>query len=233
MALIFRCRTRFLSTLNANPDAKVDQLRRNILDRALVLVPQLGWTTRAIDKAVQEHELPSVARGLFPRGPMEIIDHMYGQMLDRFRTGIKNGDIQPYNDARTSREFYAQAGEMIQRRLELQVDHMHHWDQVISILMRPENMKHSLPLLNSLADEICVAAGDRSFDATWYSRRAAIASAYAATEIFMIRDMSPDYAESFKFSHRRMLEARGIEEGYNQCYDSIALLLKASVAAFR
>ena len=50
-----------------------------------------------------------------------------------------------------------------------------------------------------LMDDIWHAAGDRSTDMDWYTKRALLGGVYTATELYMLTDYSPGMACS-KFS---------------------------------
>jgi hypothetical protein len=71
-------------------------------------------------------------------------------------------------------------------------------------------------LLAAAADDAWHAAGDRSVDASWYSRRALLMGVSAAAELFMLTDHSPGHADTWAFVERRLeelssLSARGAE----------------------
>ncbi|OAA54496.1 ubiquinone biosynthesis protein COQ9 [Niveomyces insectorum RCEF 264] len=64
--------------------------------------------------------------------------------------------------------------------------------------------------LARLADEIWAQAGDTAVDPTWYTKRAALGSIYAASELFMTTDRSPGFADTRAFLHRRCGEAQAL-----------------------
>ena len=55
-----------------DPDAK---MRRNILNAALEHVPELGWSSEAIEAGAQSVGLSAMAEGMFPRGAGDLVLH--------------------------------------------------------------------------------------------------------------------------------------------------------------
>ena len=53
-------------------------------------------------------------------------------------------------------------------------------------------------------DAIWQAAGDRSADLSWYTKRAILAAVYGATLLYWLRDSSDDDAATFRFLDRRL-----------------------------
>ena len=53
-------------------------------------------------------------------------------------------------------------------------------------------------------DAIWHAAGDRSADFSWYTKRAILTAIYSATILYWLRDMSEDDADTLAFLDRRL-----------------------------
>ncbi len=81
--------------------------------------------------------------------------------------------------------------------------------QALAIMAQPSHVPASLSELALLADEILHLAGDISVDPSWYTKRASLASIYAATELFQTTDTSPGFRETRAFLRRRLDEAAG------------------------
>ena len=52
-----------------------DHVRQNILNAALEHVPELGWSSEAIEKGAQAIGLSAMAEGMFPRGAGDLVLH--------------------------------------------------------------------------------------------------------------------------------------------------------------
>ncbi len=57
-----------------------------------------------------------------------------------------------------------------------------------------------------IVDEIWHAAGDTSTDTSWYTKRALLAGVYSATELYMLTDYSPEYADTWESLDRRLTD---------------------------
>lgn len=63
-------------------------------------------------------------------------------------------------------------------------------------------MPTSLKQLGTAVDEIWHAAGDTSTDSNWYTKRALLAGVYTATELYMLSDGSPEFADTWAYLGR-------------------------------
>jgi ubiquinone biosynthesis protein COQ9 len=79
--------------------------------------------------------------------------------------------------------------------------------QALALLTQPANAPAALKLLTQLLDSIWYAAGDTATDASWYTKRAALASIYLCTELYMLTDYSPGYADTWQQLERRIDDA--------------------------
>ena len=71
----------------------------------------------------------------------------------------------------------------------------------------PAHVPTSLRELALLSDEILFQAGDTSVNTSWYTKRAALSSVYASTELFMTTDKSQGFVETEAFLDRRLEES--------------------------
>jgi ubiquinone biosynthesis protein COQ9 len=80
------------------------------------------------------------------------------------------------------------------------------WASAMALGAAPHALPETLRLLGIAADEIWWAAGDRSTDASWYSRRLLLMSLSAAAETFMLTDRTADCADTDAFVAHRLEE---------------------------
>lgn len=78
------------------------------------------------------------------------------------------------------------------------------YHQALALLSQPANAPSALKLLTQLMDTIWYAAGDTATDASWYTKRAALASIYLSTELYMLTDYSPGYTDTWQQLERRI-----------------------------
>jgi len=87
-------------------------------------------------------------------------------------------------------------------------EHLLSFTQALALMAQPSNIPTSISELSSLSDEVWFLSGDTSVDTSWYTKRASLSTIYAATELFMTTDKSPDYAETRDFLERRFRDVQ-------------------------
>jgi len=75
-------------------------------------------------------------------------------------------------------------------------------------MAQPSYVPASLGELARLADDIWFLAGDEAVDTSWYTKRASLSAVYAAAELFMTTDRTPDYRDTRDFLRRRFGETQ-------------------------
>ena len=76
--------------------------------------------------------------------------------------------------------------------------------RAVAVLALPRHAGSAAACTARTVDAIWHAAGDRSADFSWYTKRAILAAVYAATLLFWLRDSSEDDAATLAFLDRRM-----------------------------
>lgn len=72
-----------------------------ILAAALASVPELGWTSAALTHGCVSSGLPSVSAGaLFPRGPIELVEHFMDRSLDELKNELAALDMSKWERCR-------------------------------------------------------------------------------------------------------------------------------------
>lgn len=175
--------------------------RQRILRASLPFVNQYGWTKKAIIAGTEAEGLPSVSHGMFPRGGAELVNFFYitsnKELANILAERVKEaGDEKP-----KTREFIHDA---LETRLKMILPYVDTWPQAMAIQTLPQNAIESWTNLVNLMDDIWYYAGDRSVDFNWYTKRASLAAAYKATEIYMIQDRSEEKYETWAFLDRRI-----------------------------
>ena len=80
--------------------------------------------------------------------------------------------------------------------------------QALALIAQPSHLPTALSELSSLSDEIWFLSGDTSVDTSWYTKRASLSAIYAATELFMTTDKSPNFQDTRQFLERRFIDVR-------------------------
>jgi ubiquinone biosynthesis protein COQ9 len=101
--------------------------------------------------------------------------------------------------------------------------------QALALLSQPANAPAALKLLTQLLDTIWYAAGDTATDRSWYTKRAALASVYLSTELYMLTDYSPGYADTWQQLERRIDDVLWLGSAAQSAAALPQLLLQALV----
>ena len=156
------------------------------LDALVEIVPFPGWTLGALqDAAGADADL------LFPGGPVDMVES-WSDLTDR-RMPPASGARVPdrVRSAIVHRLAMVRASkEAVSRGLGL-------------LSSRPAT---STRVLFRTVDALWHAAGDRSADWSWYTKRATLAGVYSATLLFWLREDSEDDAATLAFLDRRLAE---------------------------
>ncbi len=84
------------------------------------------------------------------------------------------------------------------------------WAQALSIRAQPRNIPSAVEQLAQITDDVWHAAGDKSTDYNWYTKRGLLAGVYTATELYMLTDYSPGFADTWDVLDRRLKDVMTI-----------------------
>ena len=160
-----------------------DPARDAALRAMLPLVPEHGWTRRALRLGAGPD-----ADLLFPGGPAEMVE-AHSDLGDRAMEAA--GAAQ--GEDRVSRRVRA----LILTRLEQSEPDRDAIRRGLALLSLPGNRAAGARALARTVDTIWHAAGDRSADMSWYSKRALLAGVYSATLLFWLRHGGGPDTEAF------------------------------------
>jgi ubiquinone biosynthesis protein COQ9 len=76
--------------------------------------------------------------------------------------------------------------------------------RAVSVLALPLHARQAAGCTLRTVDAIWHAAGDRTADFTWYTKRAMLAAVYGATLLYWLRDASEDNVATLGFLDRRL-----------------------------
>ncbi|RVT90685.1 COQ9 family protein [Rhodovarius crocodyli] len=163
-----------------------------LLDRVQALVPQLGWTRRALAQAAGDEAL---ALNAFPGGPRDAVAAM-SRRADRLMVE----DAGELDGLRTP----ARIRRLIECRLTRAEPHREAVRQAMAVLALPWNAPLGMRLVAETADAMWMAAGDTSSDISRYTRRATLVAVYSATLAFWLRQPAGNMPQVMAFLDRRL-----------------------------
>jgi ubiquinone biosynthesis protein COQ9 len=177
------------------------------LDALLPNVSFDGWTYRALRTALASiDQAPEDARLLFPGGAADMIE-AYFDLADR-RMEEQAATDEGLAGLRTPQRVRA----LIALRLAQARPHREAIRRALSVLAMPNHAATAAAVTARTVDSIWHAAGDRSADFAWYTKRAILTGVWSATVLFWLRDTSEDDADTLAFLDRRLAGVRRFGE---------------------
>jgi ubiquinone biosynthesis protein COQ9 len=166
------------------------------IEAMLPHVPFDGWTIRALRAGLADAGLPQdEAMILFPGGAADMIA-AFCDLSDRRMTEAAANLTDPSLTTRVR--------EVIASRLAMNRPHKEAIRRAMAALALPGNVRTAAAITARSVDAIWHAAGDRSADFSWYTKRAILTAVYGATLLFWLRDSSDDDAGTGAFLDRRL-----------------------------
>jgi ubiquinone biosynthesis protein COQ9 len=166
------------------------------IEAMLPNVPFDGWTIKAVRAGLAAAGLPEdEAAILFPGGAADMIA-VFCDLADRRMTEAAATLNEPGLAARIR--------AIIAQRLAMNRPHKEAIRRAMSVLAFPGNVRTAAAITARTVDAIWHAAGDRSADFSWYTKRAILTAVYGATLLFWLRDTSDDDTDTREFLARRL-----------------------------
>ena len=167
--------------------------RDEAIEAVLPHVPYSGWSSRAL----RESGIPD-ADLLFPGGASDLIE-AWCDLADRRMAEAATADPDFAGLGTTGK-----VRRLIALRLEQARPDREAVRRAIGLLILPGNRALAARCTARTLDAIWHAAGDRSADVSWYSKRALLAGVYTTTLLAWLRDGSEDDAATLAFLDRRL-----------------------------
>mmetsp|Transcript_30491 Transcript_30491/g.75770 ORF Transcript_30491/g.75770 Transcript_30491/m.75770 type:complete len:368 (-) Transcript_30491:2377-3480(-) len=189
-------------------------LSHRILSAAMKHVAAHGWSDAALRAAATDLGYSAALLGQLPRGTGQLVEHFVEDCDSRLSVEVSRRHDELAG--MTSRERLL---AVMKWRLAMLEPVIETWASAVAIQAKPENVPTTLQLRALLADEMCIAAGPGlslanaataagfgPASAGWYADRAAVAALYSASELFLLTDSSPNFADTHAFVEKRIIE---------------------------
>lgn len=188
------------------------------LAAALPHVPALGWTAAALRAGgCDAAEAPL----LFPGGGRDMIE-AFADLTDRRMADEAAAlDLASLNTPGRIRALIA-------LRLRLLGPDREALRRAVGTLALPSRRPLALRSLARTVDAIWHAAGDRSADFSWYTKRATLAGVYSATLLFWLSRHDEDDAATLAFLDRRLAGVAAIGRVRRRCAGMLGRLRPAA-----
>jgi ubiquinone biosynthesis protein COQ9 len=179
-------------------------LRDKVILAMLPDVPFEGWSRRALRHAAKHVDLTEAElSSLFPRGVRDAVA-AFSDWADR----ATETALAKRHPARLKLRERIALG--VRTRLSVLEPHREAVRRMLAFLALPANLPLGPRLLYRTVDTLWYAAGDRSTDFSFYTKRGLLAGIYAATTLYWLDDKSPDHAATAEFLDRRIAEVMQI-----------------------
>ena len=166
------------------------------VEAMLAHVPFDGWTKRALRQGLADIGMPEdEAEFLFPGGAMDMIE-TFCDLADR-RMEAAAADL-------SETKLSARVRAVIALRPEQNQPHREAIRRALSALAMPGRGRVAAACTARTVDAIWHAAGDRSADFSWYTKRAILTAVYGTTLLFWLNDSSDNQSATLAFIDRRL-----------------------------
>ena len=193
-----------------------DDLKTRLLDAALMHVPFDGWSETTFRAAVADTCVdPAMARGLFPRGAVDMALAFHRRGDDRMVQGLTDADM-------TDLKFREKVTLAVRLRLEA-VEDREAVRRGATLFALPVYAADGARAVWGTADRIWTALGDTSRDLNWYTKRATLSAVYSATVLYWLGDESQDNEATWAFLDRRIEDVMQRISLFNNRNDEISI----------
>jgi ubiquinone biosynthesis protein COQ9 len=161
-------------------------------------VPFDGWTRRALATALAAGDARAdEAELLFPGGAVAMVEAFCDLADRRMIEGAAALDL-------ADKSLTARVRAVIALRLAQNRPHKEAVRRAVAVLAMPVHARQAAGCTLRTVDAIWHAAGDRTADFSWYTKRAMLAAVYGATLLYWLRDAGEDDAATLGFLDRRL-----------------------------
>ena len=180
--------------------------REALLLAALPHVAFDGWNATALKAGAKDCGMPPEDVGrLFPGGAAEAL-RLFSARADRLMT-------EQINDAALDGlGVSARVTLAVRLRIEALAPHREAARRAAGFLAMPQNAALAMGCLSGTVNAIWRAAGDRSTDFSYYTKRVTLAAVYGATLLYWLDDTSDGFEQSWAFLDRRIRDTGRIHK---------------------
>ena len=182
---------------------QIDENKAALIDALAQNAGFDGWTDKSLRMALQAvGRDPAEAKLAFPGGRAEMIEAYFTLGDDRMVAAQTGQMVQAGLTARVRAAVAA--------RLVLMDGEKEAVRRALAWLVLPGNAPRLARVIARMSDSVWFAAGDKSVDMSWYSKRAILGAILSATLFYWLSDSSADAEKTMAFLDRRLADAARI-----------------------
>ena len=114
------------------------ELRQQVLQSALAVVPEKGWTVAALSAGAESTGLSPMAHGLCPRGPVELVEFFSAECDAKLLA-----ELEARREELEALEVHNRLLLAIQSRLKMVAPHADNWAEALALRALPTNLPHT------------------------------------------------------------------------------------------
>ena len=192
------------------------RVRDTILPLALAEVAEHGFSDAALEAAAEKAGINSAElKAAFPNGGASLVEAFSHWADERMAETMRE------DRAQRTRERVTHA---VKARLQALEPYKHAARRAAAFLALPQNAPLAASLMMRSVDMMWRAAGDRSSDFSYYTKRALLGGVYGATLIHWLSDSSEGHADTWTFLEHRIEDVMQIEKFRGQAREWMAKL---------
>lgn len=188
-----------MSTTDITPEQFIEAMLRH--------VPFDGWSEAAMQTTAEQLGLSEADVGsLFPKGVVSLVtigsDDVDSKMVAEF--------MSRFADRLNEMPVHIKIRELLLVRFEILKPHKEAVRKMIAFMAKPAKAELGARLLYKTLDRVWRAAGDRSTDYNFYTKRATLAAVYGSTLLAFLDDDTSDMEKTRTFLDRRLQDVAKI-----------------------
>lgn len=178
--------------------------RGRLLEAMLAHVPLDGWSREALEAGARDAGLDAGAAALLlPGGARQALAE-----FSRRADAAMVAGVAP--DSLAGLRTHERVGLLVGRRLDALAPHREAVRRGLGYLALPPNLALGSRLLYRTVDDVWHAAGDRSADFSFYTRRGLLAGVVASTTLYWVGGGGADREGVRRFLDRRLADVMGV-----------------------
>jgi ubiquinone biosynthesis protein COQ9 len=174
----------------------VEDLRETLLLEALTEVPFSGFSDAALRAAAERSgATPAQVAAIFPKGPASLVEAFSHWADAQMQTRMALDAPERIRDRIT---------KAVRARIEAVAPHKEAARRAAAFLALPTNAPQAAQLMLDSVDAMWRAAGDRSSDFSYYTKRALLGGVYGSTMVYWFSDSSEGHSDTWTFLDARI-----------------------------
>lgn len=182
-----------------------DNVAGRLLDAALNHVAFDGWSETTFRAATRDAEVdPVVARGLYPRGAVDMAMAFHRRGDEQMAQALSAKD-------QTGLRYRDRVALAVRTRIEVIPDR-EAVRRGATLFALPMYAADGAKLIWGTADRIWCELGDSTRDFNWYTKRATLSGVYSSSVLYWLGDDSVDQQATWDFIDRRIDDVMAFEK---------------------